>query len=365
MSSTTFFNDSDVPVLTSSLSLPNNHTLSVVASPSRPKITHHYSHIKSPPRTISIRSPSTYRLSLSNDRFLYECGLCDLITFTAIVNMLSSISSNAFPINKRCMELEDQVFLFLFKLRHNHSYTHISNLFNVSTSTCNDVFHNILSMFDALLGDTVQSIPPPNVCKNATFLPNSFKASLSNVTAILDCTDFPISHPRSRPELHKPFYSSYRGGNTFKTLITISPCGTILHVTPFVGGSTSDKEIVSDPKYLKCLSPGHCLLCDKGFLIDDILPIGVTSIIPAFKNTDQFTQIQALRNRTIAVSRVHVERVIGKLKNWKILDYFPPKVWPYTDQIIRACSILTNLSNPVMSEMNDAFLSLKNNENLQ
>ena len=37
LSSTHFFNDSDVPVLTSSLSLPNNHTLSVVASPSRPK----------------------------------------------------------------------------------------------------------------------------------------------------------------------------------------------------------------------------------------------------------------------------------------------------------------------------------------
>lgn len=55
------------------------------------------------------------------------------------------------------------------------------------------------------------------------------------------------------------------------------------------------------------------ILADKGFLIQDILPYGVTLNLPPFLTTTQFTAEQVRQTELIARARVHVERAINKI----------------------------------------------------
>ena len=62
-------------------------------------------------------------------------------------------------------------------------------------------------------------------------------------------------------------------------------------------------------------------MADKGFDISDDLPEGVTLNIPAFMNgKDQLCVEEETETRRIASVRIHVERAIERIKNYKILQ---------------------------------------------
>ena len=62
-------------------------------------------------------------------------------------------------------------------------------------------------------------------------------------------------------------------------------------------------------------------MADKGFTIDDILPLGVTLNIPPFLGmSDQMSAEDVIATQEIASLRIHVERAINKVKNFHIFD---------------------------------------------
>ena len=65
------------------------------------------------------------------------------------------------------------------------------------------------------------------------------------------------------------------------------------------------------------VQPGDVILADRGFLIEDELAIrGAKLAIPAFtKGKLQLSQEEVEKSRQLARIRIHVERVIGILKN--------------------------------------------------
>lgn len=97
------------------------------------------------------------------------------------------------------------------------------------------------------------------------------------------------------------------------------------------------------------------ILADKGFLIKDLLPTGVGLNIPPFLSTPKFTPEQIKRTQVIAKARIHVERVIGRMKIYEIMVYIPQSLFSYGRVIFKTVATLTNLQYPLIKEVEQFY----------
>ena len=111
-------------------------------------------------------------------------------------------------------------------------------------------------------------------------------------------------------------YSNYKSTNTIKYLIGITPSGGISFLSAGWGGKASDKLITLNSGFLDMLSPGDCVLADRGFLVEEELAtVGGVIRIPAFtRGKKQLTTRDVDISRQIAHVRIHFERVIRRFK---------------------------------------------------
>ena len=64
--------------------------------------------------------------------------------------------------------------------------------------------------------------------------------------------------------------------------------------------------------------------------------------IPPFLMADQFTAEQSRQTSKVARARVHVERAIGYIKTFKILDEVPVEMLPHVSNILKVVCQLVN-----------------------
>ena len=104
----------------------------------------------------------------------------------------------------------------------------------------------------------------------------------------------------------------YKGHDTGKELIGISPTLLPVFTSDIYPGSISDEEIV---RQSGMAYHGNRLLADKGFLIQDILDsYGVRVETPKkLEGIKQFSMEDA-HNRNISQARVHVQQAIHRFK---------------------------------------------------
>ena len=98
---------------------------------------------------------------------------------------------------------------------------------------------------------------------------------------------------------------------------------------------------------------GDIVMADRGFLIEDYLkPLGVGLEIPDFlKGRDQFTIKETVKSQQIANERIHVERMIQRLKCYHIFDrVFPINMLWSLNQIISVCALLSNFEEPIFKK---------------
>jgi len=119
-------------------------------------------------------------------------------------------------------------------------------------------------------------------------------------------------------------------------------------------GRTSEKEIVAHSGILNIFVDGDVIMAYKGFLIQSLLPPGVTLNIPTFRATPQFTPEEVEETTNIAKSRIHVERAIQRIKLYKILDFIPQNVVTYASEIFQVCAALTNFRKPLIQDSFEA-----------
>lgn len=126
-----------------------------------------------------------------------------------------------------------------------------------------------------------------------------------------------------------------------------------------VGGRCSDKFITNDCELLDKLVYGDVVLADRGFdIAASVAQASCELKIPAFtKGKDQLSAMDVERTRKIAHVRIHVERVIGLVRNkFKVLqdsipiDYLQSSEGsvPTIDKIVTICCALTNLCKSVV-----------------
>jgi len=102
---------------------------------------------------------------------------------------------------------------------------------------------------------------------------------------------------------------------------------------------------------LEKLVAGDLIIADKGFLIRDILPQGVSLNIPPFLDTPQFTPNQVIQTEVIAKARIHIERAIQRIKCYSIINFIPYTMLKQAETIFQLVSALTNLQLPLIKEI--------------
>lgn len=86
------------------------------------------------------------------------------------------------------------------------------------------------------------------------------------------------------------------------------------------GGNASDKQIVKESGILNLLEKGDSVMADKGFTIQDLLdPLDVTLNMPLKRESNrQLSRREVEQTRRIAAVRIHVERKMEQIKNFRI-----------------------------------------------
>ncbi|XP_033727696.1 uncharacterized protein LOC117317023 [Pecten maximus] len=249
-----------------------------------------------------------------------------------------------------------KMVLVLMRLKLNLPVTFLADKFKVSAST---VSRTMLSVLNTLHIKLKPLIYWPTKEERRQTMPMEFRKYFGlKVAVIIDCFEVFIEKP-SDLTARSQTWSSYKHHNTVKFLIGISPQGTIVFISDAYGGRASDKFITKDSEFLNKLEYGDVVLADRGFdIAEEVAQVNGEVRIPAFtKGKDQLAAVDVESTRRLAHVRIHVERVIGLVRNkYKImhdtlpLDYFNSvdESTPTIDKIVTVCCALTNMCKSVV-----------------
>ena len=231
--------------------------------------------------------------------------------------------------------------LTLLRLRHNYDVVHLSFLFSINHTTVSNTIITWINYMFIKRG----SIPIwPTMQHVAKCMPMLMRSKFPYVKIIIDCVEFRVETASSLV-LHKLFYSDYKSHTTVKCLVGICPGGGFSFISPVFPGSTSDKEITVRSGILNpsLWNPGEGLMADRGFTVKDYtdnLSI-IKLVIPAFlKGRDQLSEEEVIQTQQIASERIHVERMIQRLKTYHI--FIPMSMMSSLNQIVTVCALLSN-----------------------
>uniref|UniRef100_A0A8C6THM2 DDE Tnp4 domain-containing protein n=1 Tax=Neogobius melanostomus TaxID=47308 RepID=A0A8C6THM2_9GOBI len=237
---------------------------------------------------------------------------------------------------------EDTVLLVLIKLKLNLHNFDIANRFKVSKTTVSDVLNRCIPIMADKLKFLIHWPEREDVLRT---LPRVFKPWYKNARSIIDCTEIYIDRPGNLTA-RASTWSNYKHNNTLKYLVSITPVGAISFVSCAFGGRVSDKVVTQRSGYLDLLENGDLVLADRGFLIaEEITSRNCYLAIPSFtKGKTQLTQQQVETSRRMSRVRIHVERAIGRLKVFGILNgQMHLNMVPHCDSILTICSGICNL----------------------
>lgn len=256
---------------------------------------------------------------------------------------VESETNNAF-VSALC--IEDQLFLFLCKIKLGLFEQDLAERFQISISTVSRSLVTWTNYLYFLLG----SLPiwPSREQVDKT-MPKSFKDTYPSVRVIIDCTEIKVQTPSSLT-LHSEFYSNYKSATTLKGLIGISPTGSVTFVSALYTGSISDREITRRSGLIELLERSDGVMADKGFTIEELLtPKNCTLNIPPFlREKPQFSADDVKKTQEIAKLRIHVERAIRRAKEFHLFDSIVPlSLFSSINQLWTVCCILTNFKGPL------------------
>ena len=243
---------------------------------------------------------------------------------------------------------KEELFLTLTRLRRGYSLDTMSHLFGLATSTISTIFSTWIQLLYCHFNDLRDDMFPERQ-HFAHDLPRVFR-TFKNIRCTIDCTEFFVQMPRDFRRQGN-LYSSYKNHHTVKSLIGIAPNGSIVYVSDLFEGSISDRAIIEKSGFLDKINPGDLILADRGFTIEDLLLARQASLnIPPFlgKRT-KFTVQEELKTRRIAKARIHVERVIERVKKFKLLSgNIPLSLSPLMDQLVFVACCLVNFQEPLV-----------------
>ena len=303
------------------------------------------------PKTVCIQSdrPALVYEDIKdeNHKVMFYTGIPNNIIFDAIFDEIEEDFKSHSTGRPRSLRLIDEFLMVLMRLRLGLLLEDLADRFKIGTSTCSDIFNKWIDYLDVQLQFLVQWISRD--CVNAT-MPESFKLKYPKCRVVIDCTEIHAETPSSL-QLRSIMYSDYKSHMTYKSLVGISPAGVVTFVSDLYAGSVSDKQITNLSGLVDLCEVGDAIMADKGFLISDLTtPKGIGLIIPPFKRKNkQLSKREVHDTRKIANLRIHVERQMERIKNFRILQgNMPLTMSGQASKIWKICARLTNLQPPLV-----------------
>ena len=220
------------------------------------------------------------RFMLSDSDVRFYTGLPDYTTFLALYNFLrprpgfqlnyyngytnvtkhpSYVVSRGRPRN--LVEI-DELFLTMNRLRLGLLEKDLADRFNIDQTEVSKIFSTWVDRMHDCLGQ-LSFLTDRDTMKK--FLPNCFKPEHEDVYLIIDCTELFIEKS-SQIIQQSATWSEYKGHNTGKALIALSPIMLPAFVSEVYPGSISDEEILSESGILALAQRGDRWLATKDLL---------------------------------------------------------------------------------------------------
>ena len=243
--------------------------------------------------------------------------------------------------------LHDQFFLTVMKLRRNRCNLELADDFGISEKDVTNIFVTWINFLYFHFKD-------PNCWPSRElvhyFAPTDFYRKFPSTRIIVDGVEMPLKKPKN-PVAQQASYSTYKNRNTIKALVGITPGGFVSHISDVFCGSASDRQICERSTLPESLDPSDSVMADKGFNVQDLfIPYNVRINIPEFfKKKNRMSEQSVMKDRKIASKRVHVERIIGLAKTYKILTQ-PLNLTdaPLADAIVFTCFSLCNFRSCII-----------------
>jgi hypothetical protein len=241
----------------------------------------------------------------------------------------------------RMISSKNKLLIFLVKLKTNLTFSAISSLFSINRNTASKIFKFVLDVaFDKFSKMLIW--PSREIIQSR--MPTSFKDDFPDCRVIIDASEIhceKLSSVKNQILL----YSNYKSTFTVKFLVGVAPSCEVTFLSKCYGGRTTDGQIVTESGFVKLLEPGDKVLADKGFprIISSVENQGAFIVMPPFKRgQNQFSTDENVEGYKCARVRIHVERVIGRMKSFQILQFLPYYLLPQVDKILTVIAFLHN-----------------------
>jgi len=241
----------------------------------------------------------------------------------------------------------ENVMLTLRKLKLMESHKILGLFFGLSKSEVSKIFRKTLPTLAECMKDLIFY---PDVKQTILNLPTAFRYQYFETTDIADGFEVQIQKPTNA--LHQILsYSAYKSCNTVKFIVNITPDGFVSFISKGYGGRISDVSLCQESGYLDSLASGRSVMADRGFkhLDSHLELIGVKLVRPPSVFGNQpLTKQECSGTKQIAALRIHVERLIGRLRSFAFIaphSTIPVPLIPYIDCAVIVAAGLTNLAN--------------------
>ncbi|XP_063366807.1 uncharacterized protein LOC134655286 [Cydia amplana] len=294
---------------------------------------------------------SINRYKLDDKSILFYTGFETYKKFHFVYSTLSPMAPKIryFGSNVTSLSTEDQFFLTLMKLRQNKCIFELSRFFNISETTVSNIFITWIN-FIHQLWSRINIWPSKELIQY--YMPQHFKQYDENVRVILDGTEIAVQKPKN-PTSQQASWSSYKHANTLKVLVGATPGGLLSYCSQAYAGSISDRQTVERSGLVSKCESGDSVLADRGFTVQDMFADkNITVKIPTFlKGKSQLPGLTIIKDRQLASKRVHIERIIGLTKTYKILkSELDHSYIPIASKIFFVCFMCCNFRECIMKK---------------
>ena len=291
--------------------------------------------------------------SYSPQKIKYFTGLPSLAVFTALFNFIAPYVGDSAS-TQTTLPLFQQFVMVLMKLRLNLGDQYLAYQFGVHNSTISRYFKKWVNVMYMRLKPLIKWPGRGELLKT---MPVLFRKSF-RTCVIIDCFEIFIERPTSlKPRAQT--WSNYKQHNTVKFLIGVAPQGVISFISKGWGGRVSDVHLTENCGLLENMLPGDLILADRGFTIQESAGMYCAQVkLPPFtKGKRQLSQLEVDTSRQLSSVRIHVERVIGVLRQkYSFLEGTLPinmlmandNGYSMIDKIVTVCCALCNCCESVV-----------------
>lgn len=284
-----------------------------------------------------------------------------------ILNMIELNTMRYLGIPNECIFITDylykhtklttmSIYLTLKKIRISQPFSELGDDFGISERAASRIFFKSVALISRVMKDIIIWPSKESIIDT---LPIQFKSRYTNVQSVLDCLEIEIQKP-SDPIKQSLTWSEYKRCNTLKFLISSTPHGIINFISTGYGGRISDALIVEHCGFLEKLQSPTVIMADRGFKhIENLLMKKNCTLLrpPSVASRHKLSKKDGLETQQIASLRFHIERVIRRVREFKILTSHSCvnlKMIPYIYHIVIVVCGLINLQGQYIVNVNSS-----------